>query len=105
MAILKSCIICGRPGPTDRCERHPKPPKRTGTYTRNAAKVRASATAYYLCGKPFTADDPPVADHVQPRAYGGTDDISNLRAAHRSCNGRKGSQMPSWTIRGRGAGA
>jgi len=95
--ILKACTMCGRPGPTNRCAQHPKPPKRSGSYTRNAAKVRASATACYLCGKPFTPDDPAVADHVHPRAYGGTDDPSNLRAAHKSCNGRKGSQMPSWT--------
>jgi hypothetical protein len=69
------------------------------TYTRNAAKVRANANLSYLCGKPFTADDPAVADHVQPRAYGGSDDISNLKAAHKSCNGRKGANLPSWTCR------
>jgi hypothetical protein len=27
---------------------------------------------------------------MSTRAYGGSDDITNLRAAYRSCNGRKG---------------
>jgi 5-methylcytosine-specific restriction endonuclease McrA len=99
MALLKVCSMCGRvalPG-SSRCALHPKPPKRTGTYGRDAAKVRAAATICYLCGEPFTRDDPPVADHVQPRARGGSDHISNLAAAHRSCNGRKGATLPSWT--------
>jgi 5-methylcytosine-specific restriction endonuclease McrA len=97
MPLLKACSICGRPSPTSRCSQHPKPPKRSGTYTRNAAKVRASATRCYLCGKPFTAEDPAVADHVHPRAYGGSDELENLRPAHRSCNGRKGADLPGWS--------
>jgi 5-methylcytosine-specific restriction endonuclease McrA len=104
MPLLKVCCypgcgrVCATPG-ANRCPLHPKPPKRTGTYTRNAAKVRAAAVTCYLCGLPFTPDDPAVADHVEPRAYGGSDNIINLRAAHRSCNGRKGAHLPSWTKR------
>lgn len=40
----------------------------------------------HLCGKPG-AD---TADHVTPKASGGSDDPSNLRAAHRACNSAKG---------------
>ena len=95
--LLKTCIICGRPSPTSRCEKHPKPPKRTGSYGRNAAKVRAAATVCALCGEGPRANDPWVADHIVPRIAGGTDDLSNLLPGHRWCNARKGSQMPSWT--------
>ena len=52
--------------------------------------MRASATTCYLCGQPFTAADPPVADHIYPRGlFGGSDEPANLAAAHQSCNGRK----------------
>jgi 5-methylcytosine-specific restriction endonuclease McrA len=75
---------------------HPKPPKRSGTYTRNAAKVRATATVCALCGGGARTDDPWVADHRVPRVLGGSDKITNLQPAHRSCNGRKGATLPSW---------
>jgi 5-methylcytosine-specific restriction endonuclease McrA len=53
--------------------------------------VRTEAVTCWLCGRGFTdPTDPPVADHVIPRASGGSDDITNLAAAHRSCNGRRG---------------
>jgi 5-methylcytosine-specific restriction endonuclease McrA len=41
---------------------------------------------------------PPVADHVLPRAYGGSDHIENLKAAHKSCNSRKGATLLSLTL-------
>lgn len=39
----------------------------------------------HLCGLPG-AD---TRDHVVPLAAGGTNDSSNIRPAHRSCNSRK----------------
>ena len=97
---LKACSVCGRPHGNrgGRCNEHAIP-ARTGTYSRNAAKVRAAATRCHLCGGPFTADDPPVADHVVPRGVGGGDGIENLAPAHRSCNARK----PSADYRGKTA--
>jgi Restriction endonuclease len=54
------------------------------------AKVRRRVLARdngicYLCGHPG-ADS---VDHVIPHARGGSDDYSNLRAAHMGCNDRK----------------
>jgi 5-methylcytosine-specific restriction protein A len=44
----------------------------------------------WLCGKPGTAADPLVADHIVPRSRGGVTTRSNLRAAHASCNAQRG---------------
>lgn len=63
-------------------------------YKRNAALVRANVVSCWICGLPFTdPNDPAVADHVVPRIRGGSDDLSNLRAAHRTCNGRRGQRL------------
>lgn len=40
----------------------------------------------HLCGLPG-AD---TADHLIPWSRGGTDDVHNLRAAHRTCNTKRG---------------
>lgn len=34
-------------------------------------------------------------DHVLPRARGGSDDLDNLRPAHRRCNLERGAKLPS----------
>ena len=95
---------CGRltqPG-QHRCELHPQPHRkppvsRHRQYRKLREQLIAAHPYCHICRKPFTdPDDPPVLDHVKPRAYGGTDDPSNLKPAHRSCNGRKGAQLPSW---------
>ena len=91
---LRACIVCAKPfaGPGPRCPDHALP-NRSGTYTRTAKQVVANATHCHLCGLPFTdPTDPPVADHLVPRSLGGSDDIGNLRPAHRSCNGRRGNR-------------
>lgn len=44
----------------------------------------------YLCGQAPDGDDPLEIEHVKPRTAGGSDDPSNLRLAHRSCNQAKG---------------
>jgi len=99
VTILKVCGFpgCGRvvhhPAGSSRCPEHPAPKKRSGTYTRNAAKVRAAATTCHLCGDGPRPDDPWVADHLLPRIYGGSDGLHNLAPAHQSCNGRRGASL------------
>ena len=51
----------------------------------------------YLCGQSSDADDPLEIEHVRPRAsFRGdltrSDDLSNLRLAHKSCNRFKGTR-------------
>jgi hypothetical protein len=48
-----------------------------------------------------TAPGAPTIDHVLPKALGGDDHPSNLRLAHRHCNGRRGSRLPElhWPAR------
>jgi 5-methylcytosine-specific restriction endonuclease McrA len=99
---LRACIVCGRPfTPTasskSRCERHAIPRiSRDRNYRNLAKRIIAASSHCGICGQPFTNPaDPPVVDHRIPRARGGTDDPSNLQAAHKSCNGRKSSHLPA----------
>ena len=47
-----------------------------------------------ICGQPPTITDPLEADHVVPLALGGAAlDPDNLRAAHKSCNSRRGQRL------------
>ena len=51
-----------------------------------------------ICGQPVDMSlrypDPlsPTVEHLVPRSKGGTDDLSNLRVAHHTCNVRKGNR-------------
>ncbi|MCL2795845.1 MAG: HNH endonuclease [Microbacteriaceae bacterium] len=66
-------------------------------YRKRARALRHRRQPCWLCGKPIDYSLPytdPMAftaDHVQPRALGGKL-ISELRAAHRSCNSRRGAR-------------
>jgi 5-methylcytosine-specific restriction endonuclease McrA len=101
VTIRRACTVCGRPGVGARCHLHAIPPRPRGRATQNQIRTLvANATRCHICGQPPTPDDPLVADHVIPRAHGGTDNLSNLKAAHRSCNGRKGANIGNngaWT--------
>lgn len=48
----------------------------------------------YVCGicGGGVAPDQMSIDHIVPISRGGTDDLDNLQAAHRSCNSRKGAK-------------
>ena len=71
----------------------------TRQYRVARAHVLRYATHCYLCGQPPRPNDPLVTDHVLPRALGGADIVSNLRACHRNCNAKKGAKplTPSFT--------
>jgi len=56
-------------------------------------QVLAEEDRCWLCHEPGDERDPLEADHVVPKAHGGTDDRSNLRAAHRSCNRRRARRL------------
>jgi 5-methylcytosine-specific restriction endonuclease McrA len=85
-------------------ERFPPPKprqKRTGTYSRLAAQLRALANASPAFRCPICQDlrrpnDDWVVDHIVPRAHGGSDDATNLRVVHRSCNGRRNQTFSDW---------
>ena len=55
-------------------------------YRKNRATLLQDSPACALCGRPG-AD---TADHIIPYDAGGSDDLDNLRPAHRSCNSRAG---------------
>jgi 5-methylcytosine-specific restriction endonuclease McrA len=46
-----------------------------------------------LCGQPPRPDDPLEVHHLRARADGGGDERSNLAAAHRSCNSKRGASL------------
>jgi 5-methylcytosine-specific restriction protein A len=46
----------------------------------------------WICGKPAQRGDPLTADHLVSRARGGDNMRSNYRAAHLSCNSRRGAR-------------
>ena len=54
----------------------------------------------WVCGGEVTPSTPQGSphgasvDHVIPRSRGGSNDRSNLRLAHRRCNGQRGSRIP-----------
>lgn len=94
----RRCALCHREYERKRvAAKRARRELRSGSYGRAARQVKEAAQFCALCGQPFTADDPPVADHILPRALGGSDRIENLRAAHRSCNARRGKSLAPLT--------
>ena len=62
-------------------------------HRRMREQVLREETACWICGGHGTADDPLTADHVVARADGGRNVRSNYRAAHLSCNSRRGARV------------
>lgn len=51
----------------------------------------------WLCGQPGAT----TVDHVVPRSRGGSDELTNLAAAHAGCNYARGNRTPAapWVTR------
>ena len=93
--ILKHCAAAGCttlvPAGVSRCVAHTRPPR--GRAHRQArALTLAEEHVCWLCGLPARPGDPLTADHVVARVHGGRDSRANYRAAHASCNKRRGSK-------------
>lgn len=79
--------------------------KDTGLYHRNRAilreRTKRTGAPCYYCGEPFywghNAAHPLAftADHVIPRAAGGSDRMDNLVPAHMRCNRAKSDHIAS----------
>jgi hypothetical protein len=48
----------------------------------------------FICKLPFINEKPTI-DHWIPRALNGSEDIANLRLAHKKCNTKKGDVLPN----------
>jgi 5-methylcytosine-specific restriction enzyme A len=98
----RPCLDCGIPSSGSRCPRHQRDhEQRRGTpaerglgadHRRIREQVLREERVCWLCLEPARPGDPLTADHVVPRAQGGTNTRQNMRAAHRSCNSRRGAR-------------
>jgi 5-methylcytosine-specific restriction endonuclease McrA len=87
--MIKACRQCARL----KCDCSTKP--RSGS-TRSWRKLRVQAIAIAprrdgllvcgICNRTIPADQTPDVDHYVPLHFGGTDELDNLRVAHRHCN-------------------
>ena len=94
---LTICAVpgCNRHARGRHCPEHRRP-SRGRTHRKARAQTLLEEATCWLCGNPGTKADPLTADHIVPRSHGGTDTRDNYRAAHESCNKRRGAQ----TLRG-----
>jgi hypothetical protein len=87
------CLVCGMPttnGPRCTDCTTLKVSYDDAEYRLNRAIVVAAPGPCWLCGEGARAGDPFTADHVVTREDGGSNALSNLAKAHRSCNSRRG---------------
>ena len=63
----------------------------SGSLKITAAVLAAYGDTCHLCGKPGAT----TRDHLIPYSLGGTDELTNLRPAHRRCNSKRGNRVLS----------
>ena len=72
--------------------------RNTSQRDRDRAAIRKTGAACHICGQaidytlPYLHPMEFVVDHLIPLKRGGPDDLTNKAAAHRSCNGTKGTR-------------
>jgi 5-methylcytosine-specific restriction endonuclease McrA len=98
----RSCRAEAGLPPTRPFKKPPEGPRRSTGYRRHAPEVYArDGLLCQICGLPTepdahpSEDTYPSLDHEVPLGEGGTDDIENLRTAHRWCNIKR-SGTPLW---------
>ncbi len=100
--LPKPCRVCGKPGKSicDKCVNSNKQPQRSkpsrqsrgynNEYDRNRRIVIDIAWSHNepccLCGNGFIRKEDISAEHVIPLRNGGSNTLSNLAPAHKSCN-------------------
>ena len=91
---LRACTSCGRiKQHRQRCAYCPPPTSYRGAqYQQARAQTLREEHTCWICGDPARPGDPLTADHLVPVSKQGSSERHNLRAAHRSCNGRRGAQ-------------
>ena len=101
MAIMRACLGCGQLSHGSRCGPCARAhDARRGTTTERfgagwatiSRKVIARDGGECQLGLPGCTFVATTADHVVARSLGGDSDMSNLRAACRPCNSRRGAR-------------
>lgn len=59
------------------------------------ALVERDGAYCVICSKDFSINTEMTIDHWIPKSAGGSDDLDNLRLAHRNCNVWKGDRIPN----------
>ena len=98
---MRPCLVCRTPTPNTRCPACQREKDRAtwepgqygGLYRRNRRTILAQSVRCWRCGKPGAT----TADHIIPRALGGSDELSNLRPAHARCNSAAGATVRTGT--------
>jgi 5-methylcytosine-specific restriction endonuclease McrA len=93
---MRACSGCGRISVgklCTTCAAKIGPGYNSSEYRTNRATLLSTARVCWICGGPPTNDDPLTADHFISIAAGGGHGLDNLRAAHSTCNKRRGGKM------------